>query len=220
MYVFVDVTDSVFRSAPHYVSDVPLILRKMNIDTLKGGNDGGELRLFLINNLSESKSRVRQLKKGISGLLGDNPLDRIDEIKKFSRGVWQDLLSLLGGIQWQTDQSKIYQNLCRELNNLVKTKSDRKVVIIYSDMLENSNLFSFYGSGVEKVHRYLKDMAYTKTELMIDCEMPDLSGVEVNIVTFRTTKNDERVNLASRFWTSLFNQKNANVRFDSELLEE
>ena len=220
VYVFVDETDSLFRTASHYLPDIPLILRKMNIDTVNGGFDGAELRLFLINDLSESKSTVRRLEEGSPGMLGQNPLDRLDEVKKFSRGIGGDFVSLLREAQWQKNQSKIYQNLCRELNNLVKANSDKKAVIIYSDMLENSNLFSFYGSGIEKVRRYIEDMNQTRRELMVDCEMPDLSGVELSIVSLRTKENDEKVNLASQFWTRFFQQQRALVRFGSELRDE
>ena len=219
VYVFVDVTDSLFRSANHYLPDIPVLLHKMNIDTVKGGYDGAELRILLINDLSESKSTVRRLEEGSPGMLGQNPLDRLDEIKKFSRGVREDFISLLRDAEWQKNQSKIYQNLCRELNNLVGANSDRKAVVIYSDMLENSNLFSFYGSGIEKVHHYVEDMNQTRQQLTADCEMPDLSGVEVNIISLRTKENDEKVNLASQFWTRLFQQQRAIVRFGSELRE-
>lgn len=220
VYLFIDVTDTEFKSTPRYLSDIPLILRKMNVDSSRGGNDGGELRLFLINDLSESKSIVLQLAKGVPGLLGQNPLDRIDEIKKFASGVRQNLATLSEEAKWQTEQSKIYQNLCRELNNLVRTNGEQKIVIIYSDMLENSNLFSFYGTGIEKVRRYLQDMKVAEKELRTDCQLPDLSGVEINVVTFRDKTNDERVNLASKFWSALFEQKNAKIRFDSELFDE
>jgi hypothetical protein len=220
VYVFVDVTDSLFRSPARYLSDIPFILHKMNIDTVKGGYDGAELRLFLINDISESKSTTRRLPEGTPGMMGQNPLDRLDDIKKFSRGIGADFTSLLREAQWQKKQSKIYQNLCRELNNLARANSDKKVVIIYSDMLENSNLFSFYGSGIEKVHRYIEDMDQARQELMKDCELPDLSGVELNIVTLRTKQNDEKVNLASQFWTRFLQQRGAVVRFGSELSEE
>ncbi|RPH37929.1 hypothetical protein EHM92_01415 [bacterium] len=220
VYVFVDVTDSLFRSASHYLTDIPLILRKMNIDTVKGGYDGAELRLFLINDLSESKSTVRRLEEGTPGMLGQNPLDRLDEVRRFSRGIGSDFVSLLHDAEWQKNQSKIYQNLCRELNNLARANSNKKAVIIYSDMLENSNLFSFYGPGIEKVHAYIEDMNRARRELTGDCEMPDLSGVELNIVTLRTKANDEKVNLASQFWTRFLQQQRALVRFGSELREE
>lgn len=153
-------------------------------------------------------------------MLGQNPLDRLDEIKRFSRGIGGDFTALLRDAQWQKNQSKIYQNLCRELNNLVRANSDKKAVIIYSDMLENSNLFSFYGSGIEKVHQYLEDMSQAKRDLTADCEMPDLSGVELNIVSLRTKENDEKINLASQFWTRFFQQQRALVRFGSELRNE
>jgi hypothetical protein len=218
--VFVDVTDSLFRSPSRYLPDIPVMLHKMNIDTAKGGYDGAELRLFLINDLSESKSTARRLEEGNSGMMGENPLDRLDEVRKFSRGIGEDFTSLLREAEWQKNQSKIYQNLCRELNNLVRTNSDKKTVIIYSDMLENSKLFSFYGSGLEKVRHYIGDMNQAKQYLTGDCELPDLSGVELDIVSLRTKENDEKVNLASQFWTRLFQQQKAIVRFGPELRDE
>jgi len=217
VYVFLDATEAKYREANHYLSDLPIILRKMNVDTVHGGNNGAEVRFFLINDLSESKSKVRLLSQGVSGMMGQNPLERRDEIKKFSRGLSQDLQQLLSSAQWQTNQSKIYQNLCRGLNNLKAAGGDRKIVIVYSDMLENSDLFSFYEPRSGKIERYIEDPRLAELELSADCAMPDLSGVEINIVAFRNKENDEMINRASQFWLRLFQSHNATIHFGSEL---
>ena len=211
VYVFVDVTDSLFRHAATYRGDLDQILKLMSVDTLRGGPDGGEVRVFLISDLSESKARSRQLAPGVTGLLGQNPLDRLDEVRAFARGLSQDASTLFDSVQWERRQSKIYQNLCRELPRLATTKATRRVAIVYSDLLENSRLLTFYGSGPEAMRARQRDTAAIERMLADDCRLPDLRGVEIHVVTLRTAITDEAVNVAVDFWRSLLERKGASV---------
>jgi len=216
IYLFIDVTDTIFKNPETYLSDIPIIIKEIGIDTIRGGFNGGEVKMFLLNNVSQTKSVTVKLNKGISGLLGQNELDRMDEIKTFYKKLNQGINDLLASIEFQREQSKIYQNICRELNTLSNTHSDKKIVIIYSDMLENSNLFTFYGE-ISKIQSYINDINSAMQELSKDCSLPELSAIDVHIVTIRTKETDEKINLAEQFWTKLFMSKNCQVTFDVEL---
>lgn len=221
VFILVDVTDQVFRDQNVVVENVPRLLKMMNIDTMTAGMSGGEVKLFTINDLSETKSSTVKLAQGVAGLLGQNPLDRQDEIKKFRRELLSSIESTLKGVEWQKDKSKIYQNICRELNSLARIDDKhKKVMIVFSDMLENSELLSFYKTDTDALISQIDE--FEKNTLSIDCSLPSLDKVEFYIVSNRNKGNDEKINKAERFWKALFNSKNVkHFAFDAELhLEE
>lgn len=215
VYVFIDVTDSAFRSPAAYSADFPKVLAKLRADTNGWGIDGGEVRLLLLNDLSQSNSASRVLRAGTSGAMGENRLSRRDSIRVFARGVWHDLDSLLKSTSWERSQSKIYQNLCRGLTDLAEDHSEEKTMIVYSDMLENSKLLSFYGP-LESV-RARADSEQVVRRLEAECIIPAISSVDVNIVTFRRAEMDDRVNVALAFWKRLLEKKGAVVHVGAQL---
>jgi len=218
VYVFIDITDSASVQASTYQSSIPEILKTIGVDTSSGGYSGGEVKFFLINDISNSQSEKIVLKRGNKGLLGQNPFDRLDEIKDFQSSLKKQLDKILRNADWEKSQSKIYQNLCRELANLKSAPGDKKIAIVFSDMLENSSLFSFYETGISKVSGYVKDIEGTyETLLSKDCSLPELSEIDIYLIAHRTVENDEKINLAEKFWSALFEFKKAKVRFDSEL---
>jgi hypothetical protein len=218
VYVFIDVTDSTSLQTDNYQSSIPEILKAIGIDTISGGYSGGEVKFFLIDDISNSKSEKIVIKRGNPGVLGQNPFDRMDEINNFKNGLKNQLDKILRNAEWDRNQSKIYQNICRELSSLHSAEGEKKIIIIFSDMLENSSIFSFYGSRMDKIKSYINNIegVYDKI-LSKDCAIQDLSGIEIYMIAQRTVENDEKVNLAEKFWTALFEYKNADVHFDSEL---
>ena len=178
VYIMIDVTDKDFKDENVISESVPKILKKMNIDPTKADMAGGEIKIFTINDLSETKSTTVKLAQGLEGLLGQNPLDRQDEIKKFQSDFAASIKGMLSGLNWNKDKSKIYQNICRELNNLVKKEDNhKKMMIIFSDMLENSTLLSFYNTNTDALISQIE--AFEKNTLSKDCLMPDLSAIEI-----------------------------------------
>ena len=148
---------------------------------------------------------------------GQNPLDRQDEIKKFQSDLSSKISELLKDNDWNKEKSKIYQNVCRELNNLKKADTKHsKTMILFSDMLENSTLLSFYKSNTDVLINQIE--SFEKNTLSKDCAIPDLSEIEFYVVTNRNKTNDELINKAERFWKALFKLKNVkHFSFDAEL---
>jgi hypothetical protein len=217
VYILIDVTDKSFRDNNIILESVPKILNKMNIDPDKLGMSGGEVKIFTINDLSETKSLTVKLPQGVEGLLGQNPLDRQDEIKKFQSELSSSISTVLKNRNWDKEKSKIYQNVCRELNNLKRTNSKHsKTMIVFSDMLENSELLSFYRDDTDSLITDVQN--FDKNKLGKDCRISDLSDVEFFVVTNRNKQNDELINKAERFWKALFKTKKIkHFSFDAEL---
>ena len=81
--VLIDVSDKRFKNQDYVKENVPKLLHLMNLDKQTGGFSGGEIKLSLINEVSDSKSKTVKIEKGETGLMGENPLNRKDQVTKF-----------------------------------------------------------------------------------------------------------------------------------------
>lgn len=217
--VLIDVSDVRFKNQDYVKENVPKLLKLMNLDKQTGGYSGGEIKLSLINEVSDSKSKSIKLETGKTGIMGENPLNRKDQVTKFYNKLESSFTELIDQANWGTDASKIYQKVSREVIKMKKTDADKKYLIIYSDMLENSSLFSFYGSNWQNnIQKMMEDPEKTLEELgKKGPALPDLSEFEIIVITSRTAENDEKINLSEQLWQILFEYQGAAVSFNSSL---
>jgi hypothetical protein len=217
--VLIDVTDERFKDDNFIADNLPKFLALMKLDKETGGFSGGEIKLSLINEVSDSKSKSIKIELGETGMLGENPLNRKDQVERFYNELHQAFVSLLESADWGTDASKIYQKVTRECIKMNRTVADRKYLIIYSDMLENSSLFSFYGQNWHsQIEKMMAEPDKTLGQLAKKGPaLPDLSEFEIFIIATRTSGNDEKINLSEQFWTSIFEYQGATVTFGSGL---
>jgi len=217
--VLIDVTDERFKDESFADENLPKLLTLMNLNKESGGFSGGSIKLSLINEVSDSKSRTIKIEKGETGMMGENPLNRLDAVKHFYENLELGMNEVLAKAQWGTESSKIYQKLTRECIKLSRISADRKYLIIYSDMLENSKQFSFYGQHWKsKIEKMMVDPENTIETLAVKGPaLPDLSDFEIYIIATRTLGNDEKINLSEQFWTSLLEYQGAAVTFSSGL---
>jgi hypothetical protein len=217
--VLIDVSDVRFKNQDYVKENVPKLLKLMNLDKQTGGYSGGEIKLSLINEVSDSKSKSIKLETGKTGIMGENPLNRKDQVTKFYNKLESSFTELIDQANWGTDASKIYQKVSREVIKMKKTDADKKYLIIYSDMLENSSLFSFYGSNWQNnIQKMMEDPEKTLEQLgKKGPVLPDLSEFEIIVITSRTAENDEKINLSEQLWQILFEYQGAAVSFNSSL---
>lgn len=217
--VLIDVTDERFKDEKFVSENLPKLLQLMELDQQTGGFSGGEIKLSLINEVSDSKSKTIKIETGVSGLMGENPLNRKDEVDRFYKELENSFTQILNKANWGTDASKIYQKVTRELIKMKSTTADKKYLIIYSDMLENSNLFSFYGANWKSnILKMVEDPDATLEKLAEKGPaLPDLSEFTIYIITTRTAENDEKINISEQFWITLFENQGATVSFNSGL---
>jgi len=219
IYILIDVSEEKFKN-PEFVSgNTSSILKLMNLDKEADGFAGGEVRFSLINDISDSKSARVAINPARPGILGENPLVRKDEVERFRTSLESVFEKTVNQAEWGTGESKIYRKVARELNQLRQATFDRKIMIIYSDMLENSRLFSFYKGGwKDRIKGIISSPANAIQEFSeAGAAMPDLSGMEIKMITLRTVENDEMVNLSERLWSAIFSESGAIVSFSSGL---
>lgn len=217
--VLIDVSDKHFKEENFVVENTPRFLELMGLNKNTGGFSGGEIKLSIINEVSDSKSKTVKIAAAKTGLLGENPLNRKDEVNRFYTDLEESFSEILESANWGTNASKIYQKVTREIIKMKKTEADNKYLIIYSDMLENSKLFTFYGANWKSsIEKMIKDPETTLAKLSENGPtLPDLSEFEIRIITTRTSTNDEKINRSEQLWISLFEYQGANVSFNSVL---
>lgn len=217
--VLIDVTDERFKDENFISENIPKYLTLMGLDKNTGGYSGGEIKLSLINEVSDSKSKTIKIEAGKTGLMGENPLNRKDEVDRFYSELEMSFSKLLDSANWGTNSSKIYQKVTRELIKMKRDEAENKYLIIYSDMLENSKLFTFYGAGWKSnIEKLTSDVESTLVKLSKNGPtLPDLSEFQIHIITTRTSENDEKINLSEQFWMTLFEYQGATVSFNSGL---
>lgn len=217
--VLLDVTDEHLKNDRFVAENLPGFVEMMNLDKQTGGFSGGEIKLSFINEVSDSKSKTIKIAKGDPGLMGENPLTRKDEVTRFYKKLEDELRTFSQTANWGTSSSKIYQKVARECIKMKRSEADRRCLIIYSDMLENSSLFSFYESGWKnKIEKMIETTETTVQQLSENGPaLPDLSEFEIYIIAKRTPVNDEKINLSEQFWTAILEYQGATVYFGSEL---
>jgi len=217
--VLIDITDERFKDDNFVLENLPKFLKLMKLDKETGGYSGGEIKLSLINEVSDSKSKTIKLATGETGMMGENPLTRKDAVEKFYTDLENSFTQLLNSANWGTDASKIYQKVTREIIKMKKSDIERKYLVIYSDMLENSKQFTFYSANWKSnIQKLIDDPESTLEKLSKNGpSLPDLSEFEIHIINTRTSENDEKINLSEQLWMTLFEYQGAVVSFNSVL---
>jgi hypothetical protein len=215
IYIFIDITDT-FRMKNMELFETTLnndrrkLFDIMGISTSTGGLSGGVIKYFLLDDISTSPYSEVTLKAAPGGIMNEsgNIYIRRDDIKKFDSLNAVVVNDILKDRNWFKPKSKIYQQICRQLNLMKESKADQKVVVIYSNMLENSSLISFYKNN-ETINRLIDNFPESIVKAKQDCEFPDLSEIKIYIVAQRTAELDDKINLAEKFWGKLFKSYNA-----------
>lgn len=217
--VLIDVTDERFKDENFISENLPKFMSLMKLDKETGGFSGGEIKLSLINEVSDSKSKIVKIGIGETGMMGENPLNRKDEVDRFYAELEKAMSDVLGKADWGTDASKIYQKVTRECIKLNRIEADRKYLLLFSDMLENGKQFSFYGANWKsQIEKMMAEPEQTIEKLSDKGPaLPDLSEFEIYIIATRNSGNDEKINLSEQFWTTLFEFQGASVTFASGL---
>lgn len=225
VFVYVDFTEIEENSNRygHVKSCIGFILDQMNVDTLEAGGGFGDVYIFPIYDFSSSIPAKVSLEK--SGGFDENKLTRISIVRRFCRKLENALQSIIDKnlINTPTEtykESYILQPLCEGLEKLADyDPSYNKQVIIFSDMLENSNLFSFYGEHRDQI-RNNPDILIN--ELKEKFDLPDLSDISINVVYQPIKEKDFLITDSKRFWELFFLQDDTvtgikNFSFDTYL---
>ncbi len=207
LFLFVDITDELnfkeFRK--NYESDYKLIAPLFEVEKCHAG----KFRMYRINDVSQYKYSEAEYDPIPPDYTDIQIKTKLGQPFKFNRQV-DEIYNEILTEQFDLDNTVLYEPLCKALNELASDEtSGKKMVILYSDMLEHSDYMSFYSPKYDTKPQYETDKVLTELETKCQCTLPNLSNIEIHVVNHRSTKTDNNMRRADLFWREVF--KNAKV---------
>lgn len=209
LLVIIDVTAADQSLIPNLDRIMADINKRVDPASSENTNDGLRFAVALFDDVSGSTAAQKELKPLSGNTALDNPVKRKKEVQNFLDEIKQMVAEKLTSTQIDRDKSKIYSKLCTTLPNFIKSTQDN-YVIVYSDMLENSELASFYDPAVVRSAANDPDSFYDK-QMKSSCDLPELGNTKIDLFTSHTPANDELVSQAEKFWTAILKKKGAAV---------
>ena len=112
--------------------------------------------------------------------------------------------------------SSVYIPLSRELARLSQSKSQERILIVYSDLMENNPGLSFYRSNEFSILENNPDSIRKTFERWQP--LPPLSGIEIDIVYHpKDVSTDAAFKVVSAFYKNMLEQKGARVTISANL---
>jgi len=212
LIVIVDVTTAESDEIPSVDRIMADIEKLVDIESAQNVNNGLVFSVSLFDDISGSAAAQLVLKPMSGNTAMDNPVKRKKEVRNYLKELRAMVTSTLASTQLDRAKSKIYNKLCSTLPNFINT-TDENYVIIYSDMLENSELATFYNPAL--LQTAAKDpIEFYNQKLKPSCELPSLANTEVHLYTAHTKENDMKVSQAEKFWAGVLKNKGAKVKIN------
>lgn len=115
------------------------------------------------------------------------------------------------------ERSVIYVPFVQELLRLSQSKAERRVLIIYSDLMEYSFLADFYKKPMLEKMQTNPEIIEQILEKAVP--LPDLKGIEI-VIIYQPRSNGEsrQFNIVSGFYKKLLESKGAKVTIGANLI--
>ena len=215
-------------SSPKPITTEVIVLRditekglpKPNLDELShifglSENMWNGASLYFENITDVSYNPVNEAKISAQNEWLSNELERDKEIKDFKNKVNQIIINSNADTTGKNNSS-VYLPIVRQLNQLNQSKSQRRVLIVYSDLMENTNSISFYNKKTMAVLKTNPEFMRKQFEVLQS--IAELKGIEVYII-FQpsSTKSDSDFKTVSEFYQMLLEDKGAKVIISANL---
>ena len=113
--------------------------------------------------------------------------------------------------------SSIYLPIAREINRLSQSTANRRVLVVYSDLMENEPDFSFYSSSTFSLLQSNPEVVTKFFEQ--EQSLGQLNGIEVYFIYQPdSTLSDQQFNVVSGFYKNLLEAKGAKVTIEANLI--
>ncbi len=176
-----------------------------DLDENKWG--GTTLTLATISDVSYTAPEVFILKA--ADRLQSNELARDKEVQDFKDTI-SDRLNELAAEDIGKEYSSVYLSIAHELKYLSKSIANKRILIVYSDLMENDPDLSFYAPTTLHTIEAIPDEVISKLQVLNP--LPDLSGIEVRLMFVAQNANaDKQFRLVSYMYRIMLEQKNAIV---------
>lgn len=172
--LLVDLTGSYHDNVPDISSESIL-----QLFALENTYNYGSFRTDFVSDVNYSKVQQITL-PSVASMLEYNEFEREGQITDFKKKI-DELINKVNSTQRGRPNSAVYIPIAREINRLANMQADRKVIIIYSDLLENSNHFRFYEQKSMKLLAEKPEEIQTLFEKQLPLA-DDLAGIHVYII--------------------------------------
>ncbi len=172
--------------------------------------NGGAIKIIPINHLGSNETHFFSYQPLPPTL---NEFDIPVDFQVFKQKVRSSFENSAKPEPFELPYTQIFEPLCRELNALSNQKIiGKKIVIIYSDMLEKSSSADFYKGRINQ------KKIISQMQNDCQCELPMLDDVEIYVISHRLLETNEVIRNAVKFWEMTFEQKNVKkINFGSSL---
>ncbi len=171
---------------------------------------------FSFGNITDvSYNPINEAKINIQNQWLSNELEREKEIKNFKNRATK-IIENSNKDTIGKRNSSIYLPLVRKLNQLSRSNSQKRVLIIYSDLMENTKELSFYNKQTIKILKTKPESIQTQLEQMQ--QIQDLKGIEIHFVFQPVNpESDSDFKIASEFYKTILQNKGATVTISANL---
>jgi len=174
--------------------------------------NGADFRFSDITQVSFN--RVQHAKIEAENEWRSNRFLRENKIKQVQKKI-ADILTQAQQATAGQNNSSVYYPLAQELNRLAQIKADKKYMLIYSDLMENSNL-SFYKKDILK--KLNENPEEVRNILESNIKLQSLDGITIFFLFQpNNIKEDERYKIASKFFKDFFESKGAKVEITTSV---
>lgn len=161
-------------------------------------------------------NNVQEKELPFAFFLLSNPKKRKKEIVQFKTELDTALQSIYAIDSGRT-RSSIYEPVVRTLNELSKSKAHSKILIVQSDLQENTQVFSIYRESdyvVLQKHREQIIGRFTKI-----LPLQDIHGIEVYLIYQpKSDADNDRFILMANLFKEILEQKGAIVHIGSNIV--
>lgn len=176
--------------------------------------NGATFRFINLNDVSLNS--VVQLKLNSAPRMLSNEISRGKIVDQFEDSLYK----LFGNnieIAKGKDYSSIYIPIAKELGILSNSKADRKILIVYSDLIENSEVLSLYTNG--KNGNLIDEPSEVIEIFSKVAPLPRLDGVQIYLIYQPKNKESDKLyEKISIIYSTLLLKKGAKVYVQAEFL--
>lgn len=177
--------------------------------------NAAELTYGYFTDVSFNRQTTISLADGGSRLLSSS-FTRDKEVQRFTDSIKTFFLSIDDDSVGRS-HSSIYLPLVSELTRLSQSTATTKILLVYSDLMENEKSLSFYDK--KTISSLRTDSAQVIAMLEAKAVLPDLTGIEVHLIFQpENAAQDELFQLVSGFYASLLESHGATVTIAANVL--
>lgn len=186
------------------------------LDLEQNRNNQIEYRQAFITETFLNFTHQFELKKASPKIMS-NDFDRDEEITEFKNNL-DAALSLISQEKNGRQYSSVYVPFAREVNRMAQITADTKILVLVSDLTENSEFLSFFAKNFQNDLQNSPEVIeeYFQKELPL---VDDLSGLTIHIVHQPNELDNGVFKKLSRVYRSMLEKRGARIIVQANLMK-